>query len=105
MEFPDNSIRWIAVGTLMGGEYGDAPFDPANPGLISFVQGDLVQREIHVIDRDRFAEEGRAFFMFPPEVTVAAATVRSVTSLLAAWRGEMQCRQRLASGAVCANSL
>jgi hypothetical protein len=44
-----------------------------DPALQGFVQGDLAQREIHVIDRGRFAAEGRAFFVFPPEATQAAA--------------------------------
>jgi hypothetical protein len=36
----------------------------SDPELRGFVQGDLLQQEIHVIDRVRFAEEGRAFFVF-----------------------------------------
>ena len=112
MQFPEDTVRWISVGSLLGGEYSDEPFDPANPGVIGvvqmepaaydffieegryadgtmfllsfyltqeksepelpgFVQGDIAQREIHVIDRQRFSEEGRAFYMFPPDVTVA----------------------------------
>lgn len=35
------------------------------PELNGFVQGDLAAREIHVIDRSRFAEE-RGFFLFDP---------------------------------------
>jgi hypothetical protein len=35
------------------------------PQLRGFVQQDAVQREIHVIDRSKFAEESRAFFLFP----------------------------------------
>jgi len=35
------------------------------PALTGFVQGDVAQREIHVIDRRTFPEEGRAFFVFP----------------------------------------
>jgi hypothetical protein len=44
-----------------------------DPALQGFVQGDLTQREIHVIDRRRFAAEGRAFFVFPPEAAKASA--------------------------------
>jgi hypothetical protein len=43
------------------------------PALQGFVQGDLAQREIHVIDRRRFATEGRAFFVFPPDAKSAAS--------------------------------
>ena len=43
------------------------------PALQGFVQGQLQQREIHVIDRDRFDGEGRAFFIFPPGLDVASA--------------------------------
>jgi hypothetical protein len=42
------------------------PQEKPEPSLQGFVQGDLVQQEIHVIDRVRFAEEGRGFFVFPP---------------------------------------
>lgn len=35
-----------------------------DPALQGFVQGDLLQQEIHVIDRSRFAGENRAFFVF-----------------------------------------
>ena len=41
------------------------------PELNGFVQGELAAREIHVIDRSRFAEE-RAFFMFGPDVRASA---------------------------------
>jgi hypothetical protein len=41
------------------------------PQLRGFVQGDVQAREIHVIDRKRFPEEGRAFFLF----SGAASTV------------------------------
>jgi hypothetical protein len=114
LQFPADADRWIPVGTGIGGEYADEPFDPANPGVLSlvqmepsaydfffetgeyadgtmfllsfyeplekpdpelpgFMQGELLQREIHVIDSQRFAEEGRGFFMFPPEATVSPA--------------------------------
>ncbi|MBN1236905.1 MAG: cytochrome P460 family protein [Gammaproteobacteria bacterium] len=44
------------------------------PALQGFVQGDVLQREIHVIDRQRFPEEQRAFFLFPgSDVQQAAA--------------------------------
>ena len=36
----------------------------SDPELRGFVQGELLQQEIHVIDRERFSEEGRAFFLF-----------------------------------------
>jgi hypothetical protein len=38
----------------------------SDPELKGFVQGNLIQQEIHVIDRTRYDEEGRAFFVFPP---------------------------------------
>lgn len=107
LALPGDTDRWIAVGSSIGGEYSDEPFDPANPGAIGvvqmepaaydyflengvyadgtmfllsfyrtqekpepelpgFVQGDLAQQEIHLIDRQRFPEEGRAFFLFLP---------------------------------------
>jgi hypothetical protein len=40
------------------------------PKLNGFVQGNLVNREIHVIDRSRFAEE-RGFFLFGEGVTAS----------------------------------
>ena len=105
LEFPAETDRWIGVGTGLGGNYADVPFDAANPGSIGvvqmeptaydyflrngryadgtmflltfyatqkkpnpalqgFVQGDVVGREIHVIDKSRFTEEGGGFFVF-----------------------------------------
>jgi len=57
-----------------------APQEKPDPSLQGFVQGDLVQREIHVIDKARFAEEGRGFFVFPPgsDDPVAAMPLGSV---------------------------
>ncbi len=40
------------------------PQSKSVPPLRGFVQGEILQREIHVIDRKRFPEEGRAFFNF-----------------------------------------
>lgn len=40
------------------------PESKTEPQLRGFVQGQILQREIHVIDRKRFPEEGRAFFVF-----------------------------------------
>jgi hypothetical protein len=36
------------------------------PALRGFVQGEVALREIHVIDKVRYASEGRAFFAYPP---------------------------------------
>lgn len=113
LHFPAAADRWIAVGSSIGGEYSEEPFDPANPGVIGvvqmepaaydyflengkyadgtmfllsfyepqekpdpalpgFVQGELRQREIHMIDAQRFPEEGQGFFMFPPDVSLAS---------------------------------
>jgi hypothetical protein len=36
--YPDNLAEWIVMGASLGSEYGDAPFDPANPGSIGMVQ-------------------------------------------------------------------
>lgn len=41
------------------------------PELNGFVQGDLAAREIHVIDRSRFAE-GRGFFLFGQGVSASS---------------------------------
>lgn len=112
LRFPADAERWIAVGSSIGGEYSDEPFDPADPGVIGvvqmepaaydyflengeyadgtmfllsfyepqekpepelpgFVQGELMQQEIHLIDRQRFAQEGRAFYLFVPGTTAA----------------------------------
>jgi Cytochrome P460 len=43
------------------------------PQLRGFVQGDVAAREIHVIDRARFREEGRAFFVYPGATQSVAA--------------------------------
>lgn len=39
--------------------------DKPEPQLRGFAQGELAQREIHLIDERRFPEEGRAFFLYP----------------------------------------
>ncbi len=41
------------------------------PQLKGFVQGALLSREIHVIDRKRYPVEGGAFFMFPGATSAA----------------------------------
>ena len=114
LAFPAGTERWIAVGSSIGGEYSDEPFDPASPGMIGvvqiepaaydyflehgeyadgtmfllsfympqekpdpalpgFVQGDMMQREIHLIDAQQFPEEGRAFYIYAPDATAATA--------------------------------
>lgn len=114
LAFPADTDRWIAVGTGLGGNYADVPFDPANPGSIGvvqmepsaydyflengryadgtmflltfyatqkkpdpalqgFVQGDVVGREIHVLDKTRFAAEGSGFFVFSEGTDAAVA--------------------------------
>lgn len=114
LALPEGIDRWIAVGSSIGGEYSDEPFDPENPGTIGvvqmepaayeyfldngayadgtmfllsfyapqekpepelpgFVQGALVQQEIHLIDRRSFPEEGRAFYLYRPGATEPAA--------------------------------
>ncbi len=50
------------------------------PQLKGFVQGDVRSREIHVIDRKRFPEEGGAFFLFPG-ATAAVGARQSVGSV------------------------
>jgi hypothetical protein len=56
------------------GEYADGTMllltfyraeSQSEPQLRGFVQGPVTAREIHVIDKKRFPEEGRAFFVFP----------------------------------------
>lgn len=47
--------------------------EKAEPPLQGFTQGDAALREIHVIDRTRFVEEGRAFFVFRPGEDAATA--------------------------------
>ncbi|HEX6996895.1 MAG TPA: cytochrome P460 family protein [Gammaproteobacteria bacterium] len=53
----------FADGTMLLLSFYDTQEKP-EPELNGFVQGDLTAREIHVIDRQRFAD-GRAFFLFP----------------------------------------
>lgn len=36
--FPDNTDEWIFLGSSLGSEYGDEPFDPTDPGAIGVVQ-------------------------------------------------------------------
>ncbi len=59
-----------ADGTMLLLQFYSAQETP-DPALQGFVQGPMVQREIHVIDKELYAEEGRAFFMFPPQTNVA----------------------------------
>lgn len=50
------------------------PQRKSDPQLQGFVQGDLVQREIHVIDKTRFKDtEGHAFFVYRGNTTTATA--------------------------------
>jgi hypothetical protein len=111
--FPAGTEFWVHMGSALGGEYSDEPFDPDDPGTLGvvqiepaayryllahgryadgtmfllsfyranaesspqlpgFVQGDLLSREIHVIDSKRF-DEGRAFYMYPATATSETA--------------------------------
>jgi len=36
--FPGNTDEWIFLGSSLGSDYGEGPFDPANPGTIGVVQ-------------------------------------------------------------------
>jgi len=65
------------------GEYADGtmyllsfyrPERKSDPQLQGFVQGDLVQREIHVIDKVRYPQTaGHAFFLYRGDTTTATA--------------------------------
>ena len=35
--FPDNTDTWVHLGSSLGGDYQEGPFDPANPGTIGVV--------------------------------------------------------------------
>jgi hypothetical protein len=116
LAFPENTDRWILLGSAIGGNYSDEPFTAEDlrsigvvqmeptaydyflehreyadgtmmlltfygadekpvPALQGFTQGPVLQREIHVIDRGRFAEEGRAFFVFPGDATAPSPAI------------------------------
>jgi len=116
LNFPPDTATWVYMGTTLGGDYNDAPFDPAAPAtfgivqmepsayryfidngsyadgtmfllsfydsaaksepqLQGFVQGDLQNQEIHVIDKARFAE-GRGFFFYRGGGTVTSVTAK-----------------------------
>ena len=53
-----------ADGTMLLLTFYNTLEKPA-PELRGFVQGDTALREIHVIDKQRYPGEGRAFFAFP----------------------------------------
>ena len=36
--YPERTDRWIHMGSSLGSEYGDEPFNPSNPGAIGVVQ-------------------------------------------------------------------
>jgi Cytochrome P460 len=38
LQYPTNLKEWIQTGASLGSEYGEAPFDPQNPGSIGVVQ-------------------------------------------------------------------
>ena len=51
--FPDNTDVWVHLGSSLGSEYGDEPFDPANPGTIGVV---LMEPEAY-----RYFKENREY--------------------------------------------
>ncbi len=55
--------RRYADGTMFLLTFYAVQRDP-DPALKGFVQGDVVGREVHVLDARRYAAEGRAFFVF-----------------------------------------
>lgn len=38
LAFPERTDEWIFLGSSLGSDYGEAPFDPADPGAIGVVQ-------------------------------------------------------------------
>lgn len=38
LNFPDDTDTWVYMGTTLGGDYNDAPFDPAAPATFGIVQ-------------------------------------------------------------------
>lgn len=36
--FPEHTDEWVFLGSSLGSDYGEAPFDPADPGAIGVVQ-------------------------------------------------------------------
>ncbi len=38
LAFPADTDTWVYMGTTMGGDYNDTPFDPAAPGIFGIVQ-------------------------------------------------------------------
>ena len=71
---------------LENGRYADgsmfllsffATQEKPEPQLRGFVQGEAEVSEIHVVDRRRFAEEGRGFFVFQTEEPAPALPVGS----------------------------
>lgn len=38
LNFPADTDKWIHLGSSVGSEYGDEPFDPQNPGTLGVVQ-------------------------------------------------------------------
>ena len=63
-KYPDGTMLMLTFYPAMA---------QSEPQLRGFVQGEARGREIHVIDRQRFTAEGRAFFVFGPDLKPAAA--------------------------------
>jgi hypothetical protein len=38
LAFPEGTDEWIFLGSSLGSDYGETPFDPADPGAIGVVQ-------------------------------------------------------------------
>lgn len=58
--------RRYADGTMLLLTFYGVEEKPS-PALRGFVQGAVRQREIHVIDKQRYPEEGQAFYVYPGE--------------------------------------
>jgi hypothetical protein len=59
--FPEDADVWIHLGSTLGGEYNDEPFNPADPGTLGVVQ--MEPQAYRYFQRNRTYADGTMFLL------------------------------------------
>ncbi len=84
--FPERTDEWIHLGSSLGSEYSDTPFDPAKPGIIGVVQMEPTAYR-YFLDHGEYAD-GSMFLL-----SFYAASAESSPQLPGFVQGELQAKE------------
>lgn len=78
LEFPDDTDRWIHLGTTLGGEYEGLPFDPANPGSFGVVQMERSAYD-YFLEHGEYADGSMLLLSFYPAADASEPPLQGFT--------------------------